>query len=282
MRAIALVLILSTAQEAHAQCFRRSCFAQSYVAPYVAPVVTPVVATYPSYDNSLNVSFTITFPPTAVSGATQYNYTPAGYFAFDSLEAFKSRMAYSSRALDVAQAGNDSATLIVQAAGASEERAYKLAFADKLATLLASTPAPGTTYQFSASRDGYGKLRLSDPLASGPTYGTPTPAGATPADLPAGNPGEALGAANIFKAQCVTCHGAGRTEAGLDLSDLSKLTPAIGLKILDRVTTMDPSKRMPKGGSLSGRQIFSLHQEYFQSTQQPAAGAKEATPAVKP
>jgi len=49
---------------------------------------------------------------------------------------------------------------------------------------------------------------------------------------------------NLVNAKCVSCHGATRQAGGLDLSDLSKVD---GASILARVTSADPTKRMPLG-----------------------------------
>lgn len=248
------VLFAGTAE---AQCYSRASYGCGHAVlahtPYVAPAAS---YSYPYTDNRLQVTYNVAFPPPALSGSTQYGYLPQNYFHFDPMEAYRLRLGFAQRSLDVAEAANASASLIVQASGATEERAYKLAFAEKLQQLLSTNPSPGTTYEFRATRDATGRLQLG---------GTEVPA-----PLAAPEPGGPLGAAGIFKAACVGCHNATKHDGGLDLTDLTKLTPEVGLKILDRITTNDPTKRMPKGGSLTAKQIFSLHQEYLSN-----AGAKQ-------
>ncbi len=248
------ISVLFPCISAEAQCYSRATYGCGHaVAAYV-----PAAAnySYPYTDNRLQVTYNVAFPPPALTGSTQYSYLPQNHFQFDPMEAYRLRLGFAQRSLDVAEAANASASLIVSASGATEDRAYRLAFADKLQQLLATNPSPGTTYEFRASRDASGKLQLGGGEVAPP--------------LSAPEPGGPLGAANIFKAACVSCHNPTKHDGGLDLTDLSKLTAAAGEKILDRVTTNDTAKRMPKGGSLTSKQIFSLHQEYFQN-----AGAKQ-------
>jgi mono/diheme cytochrome c family protein len=50
----------------------------------------------------------------------------------------------------------------------------------------------------------------------------------------------------VFNQYCVKCHGGVKTEGGLNLSDVSRLDEKTGENILDRITTSDPGKRMPR------------------------------------
>lgn len=55
----------------------------------------------------------------------------------------------------------------------------------------------------------------------------------------------------LVNAKCFTCHGGKTTEAGLNLTDLSKLDDKAVEKVLARVTSANPEKRMPPGKPLS-------------------------------
>lgn len=100
--------------------------------------------------------------------------------------------------------------------------------------------------------------------------------GATPDEATdAGGGVSALGAnplLTLVSNKCVRCHGGAKTEAGLDLRDLTKLTADQGTAVLARIVDPDPERMMPKGGpplSVQERMLF------FQAATPPLETAKE-------
>jgi mono/diheme cytochrome c family protein len=59
----------------------------------------------------------------------------------------------------------------------------------------------------------------------------------------------------LVTAKCVSCHGGKTTEAGLNLTDLGKLDEAAVAKILARITSANPEKRMPPGKPLEPEEL---------------------------
>lgn len=65
--------------------------------------------------------------------------------------------------------------------------------------------------------------------------------------------------ATVIKNTCVRCHNSEKSSGGLNLIDLGKITSEQGAAILDRITTTDKTKLMPKGGpplSVTDRLLF--------------------------
>lgn len=61
--------------------------------------------------------------------------------------------------------------------------------------------------------------------------------------------------ASLVQVKCFACHGGKTTEAGLNLGDLTKLDDAAVNKILSRVTSANPEKRMPPGKPLEPEEL---------------------------
>jgi mono/diheme cytochrome c family protein len=61
--------------------------------------------------------------------------------------------------------------------------------------------------------------------------------------------------ASLVQVKCFSCHGGKTTEAGLNLGDLTKLDEPAVAKILARITSANPEKRMPPGKPLSTEEL---------------------------
>ena len=123
--------------------------------------------------------------------------------------------------------------------------------------MAATAAGSSSAIRIQASRDASGQLHLdSQPTA-------------------AINP---KSVASIFAAKCGNCHNAAKKDGGLDLSDLSKLDSSYEFKILDRLTTADPAKRMPKGGTLTAEELITI----LRSSSAASAAAVPAPPKASP
>jgi mono/diheme cytochrome c family protein len=56
----------------------------------------------------------------------------------------------------------------------------------------------------------------------------------------------------IFAGKCNSCHSGPNPKGGLDLTDLANIGADAGDKILARITTADPTKRMPRTAGGAG------------------------------
>lgn len=250
MKALLCVLTLIIAAAEASACGRCGYSVCRIATSYVAP--QPVTYTYPTtnYDQRLQVNYTLTFPPPAVSGSTYYGYTPQAYSFLDPALFVNAASRYLETAQYASSQGfsqfNQSAALVLQhQAGVAEVQA-RTALLQEAARLVASTaPGSSTVFQLRATRDGGGRLTVE-----GVSDGTAPPLTA-PGPI-ASNPAE------IIRAKCVSCHGAGKQEGGLRLDDLAGLDRSFEVKILDRITTLDPAKRMPRGGTLTAAEISAL------------------------
>lgn len=172
-------------------------------------------------DNSVTYTYNISYDqPVASQGATLWG---AAVYANTDLGAmYHQASRFSSDALSVAAAANAGATDIGNnIARVAEIQAQGQAAA---AALLATRPVPQSTVS----------KQINFGVQAGVSTGNP----ATPA-----NPA-ALDLRTVVNAKCSACHNPANKQGGLDLSDLSNVDSD---KILDRITSHDPLKRMPKG-----------------------------------
>lgn len=75
---------------------------------------------------------------------------------------------------------------------------------------------------------------------------------------------------------CVACHGGTAPKAGLDLTDLTRLTPQQRLQAVARVVSDDPSVRMPPSRPLPPAEIGRVLQELSEPGPGPSPRAANA------
>jgi hypothetical protein len=189
-------------------------------------------------DLSFHVSYTLHFPPPAAAGTTGFAYTPAQVSFLDPALFLNSASRYLETAQSAAQKGfgelNQSAALVLDGQRSVAEVQARAALLTEAAKLMASTaPSGGAPLPLRASRDADGRLRIEAAALPQPS-----------ADL-----------RTIITNKCVRCHGPAKAEAGLNLANLGILDPSYDAKILDRISTADPARRMPKGGTLTPDEI---------------------------
>lgn len=218
-------------------------------APYVPP-------TYNSYDTGLRVTYNISYPYPAVAGATGFGYNAPQYNFLDAALVMNA----GSRYLELAQqnAGNgfqqfqQTASLILQGQQGIAETNARTALLESTARLIASTAPTGAgAVSWRVTRDADGRVHFEQDGAGGPGAATAT-ARSGPLNL-----------ASIITGRCATCHSASRREGGLDLSDPGKIDRDTALNMLDRITTRDPARRMPKGSSLPPEEINKFFEGFY-------------------
>lgn len=241
-RCILAIAVLIGLVPANAEACGRCGFSQCrLVAPYRTVYVPKVVEKFvpTTIDNRFIVNYSLTFPPPSISGSTTFDYTQSPYFGvLNPDEAIRLKMNYATRTAELSQYASEQATLIVQQAAGLEEQRLRLAVASKIDSITQSLTTGGSaTLRFDARRGPNGKVEL-DPYPL---------------------PGAARGVQGIVGARCVSCHGPGKQEAGLRLDDLGSVDSRYEALILDRITTNDPARRMPKGGTLTPGEILEFY-----------------------
>lgn len=201
---------------------------------------------------------TTTYGP---QGATSYAYqTSAGGFgALDVAAAFDKADRYAQNALQLAgQAGTDLNAIVQTAADGQVRVAEVLARGQAASAALAAAagqqPQPlQRTFAFQLHQDQQGNWKVD-----------PAPAGGLT------DPRQAFlqVAQQSANARCLKCHSAGSANGQLDLSNLAALPPEEWHKkggILDRLTTTDETKRMPRGadGKAAGEPIGSSEYRWW-------------------
>lgn len=190
-------------------------------------------------DHSFHVSFTLHFPPPTATGATGFAYVPAQMSFLDPALFLNSASRYLETAQGAAQKGfsefHQSAALVLEGQRSVAEVQARAALLAEAAKLLANTaPSGSVPLPLRASRDAESRLRIE----TGPL------------------PQAAIDVRTIIANKCVRCHGAAKAEGGLNLANFDVLDRASErAKILDRITTADPVRRMPKGGTLTADEI---------------------------
>lgn len=230
LTALALVATINASLLACDSCRRRVCVLRSHqvVTPTVkvAPAATPNYSTS-STDNSLTYNLTYNIQSgqlPAAQGDTLYGYRASTYSATDlGVDNY-----VSQRLVADASAIQSKVLAGQQVAAASAAEIAKLQIKGQIITqALAALADTSTTAE--------------------QTQATFTQNIHTEASASVGTSGDnalAQRVTNLVQAKCVSCHGPSRQAGGLDLSNLASVD---GAKVLARVTSADPTKRMPLG-----------------------------------
>jgi hypothetical protein len=177
-------------------------------------------------DQSFHVSYTLHFPPPALAGTTGFAYGPPQFSVLDPALFLNAASRYMDTAQAAAQKGftefNQSAALVIDGQRSLAELQARAALLAEANKLLGSAP-PAANLE---------SLRINRAAAQ-PSAEVRT----------------------IIADKCLRCHGAGKADGGLNLSAANLSDRALEAKILDRITTADPSRRMPKGGTLTVDEI---------------------------
>lgn len=233
-----------------------------YYSPYVAPVVTPtytppaVVAPEVKKENTttvINNLVGIPVPvqytqPIAQQGTTVYGYSTVAeaYGQVDLGLLYNQAARLTDQAQQLAgQAATDFHAL-VQAEGIQRAEVAKIiaqgqAARDALLAAKGSPPAlTQRSFTFRVVQDGRGEMkveRIEAPSTGSPDFNLTAPKASTaPSNI-----------SDVIKNRCVSCHGNDKAAGGLNF--LQPITDAQQRACLDRITTDDVSKRMPKGGA---------------------------------
>lgn len=209
---------------------RRICVpcVQKYQYPVVKPVAQAAVQGAPSYsttttDNSISYTTNIQYGQLpAAQGDTLYGYRASTYSATDlGVDNY-----ISQRLVADASAIQSKVLAGQQANAASAAEIAKLQIKGQIITTALAA--------------------LADTSASSEQQATFTQNIHTEASASVGSSGGDTALAqrvtNLVNAKCVSCHGPSRQAGNLDLSNLANVD---GAKVLARVTSADPTKRMP-------------------------------------
>lgn len=240
----AAVLVALACNNAHAcsRCGYAVCrhqYAAVYhtAAPYVAPVVTP---SYDYVDHRFQVTYNITFPPPAASGATAYAYTPPTLSLLDPALYLNSASRYLEFSQQTSQSAfqqfNQTSQVILQTQQGIEELRTRERLLERAAQLVAATQASGSATQASGSRL-QATAEVERPPAGAPML-KPEAWSPKPASVDA-----------IVAAKCVRCHGPDRQNGGLRLDNLAGLDRRFESKIIAKILADDPAERMPPPGA---------------------------------
>jgi mono/diheme cytochrome c family protein len=233
---IACLLALSLPPAASGQCYTHR------PREYVSPARTDQ---YPYHDNRFQVTYNVTLPPPAVTGSTiygniaTYGTAPYGFSLLDPLEAYRLRINAGQRGMELGAQLVQSADVVIAQAAAAQESQLKLRLLEELDRFVnGASAAGGAALQLRASRDAQGRLQVETAPSANSTVASAPSAGSPLLDVQA-----------ITKAKCVACHGSGKKEKGLDLSDVLALDPKYEEVILKRILPDDPKDQMPPPGS---------------------------------
>lgn len=233
--ALALVATINASLLACDSCRRRVCVLRSH--PVVTPTVKVAPAATPNYstsstDNSLTYNLTYNIQSgqlPAAQGDTLYGYRAATYSATDlGVDNY-----ISQRLVADASAIQSKVLAGQQANAAAAAEIAKLQIKGQIITsaLNALADTSATSEQTQAT--------FTQNIQASASVG-----GASARDHVVANSAVAQRTVELVNAKCIACHGPSRQAGGLDLSNLANVD---GQKVLARVTSADPTKRMPLG-----------------------------------
>jgi hypothetical protein len=233
--------------------YRKVYYQQPYQQPYVAPPEIKKEQTTTVINNLIGIPVPVQYTqPVAQQGTTVYGYSTVAesYGNIDLGLLYNQAARLSDQAQQLAgQAAADFQSL-VQSEGQNRAEVAKIVAQGQAArdALLAAKGSPPQLVQrsftFKVSQDARGEMKVErvEAAGTGPDFNLSSSASG-PAGLKAN-----LDISNVIKTRCVSCHGSGKASGGLNF--LQSITDAQQQACLDRITSPDPDKRMPKGGPI--------------------------------